>query len=458
MFRPKKFLCYLKNKHRGWLTLMATVAPALLLAATNASAASGAAAERKGPVRLLFTVPVPVAAINTTGGMYGFDISFVDQSNQTYYLGDRSNAAVDVVDASTGTFVKQITASPPFAGVQLNAAGTAVNNNISGPNGVATDGSGTCLFAGDGPSRVVSFKLPGGTQVSDVNTGGTTRADEMAFDPKDRLLLVVNNAETPPFATLISVGTDCTLTLGQKIVFDFATNGAEQPAWDPGTQRFYQSIPSTSGTIASPGTTGAVVRINPLTASVETQFAVPLCGPAGLALNPTNETFLVGCNTVYDTTGAPWSGTSANTANPVQVVIDVNGVFAFVTGIGSSDEVWYNAGDNHWYTGSSGSPYAPSVVVSGATAVEQGAAILGVIDGTSQILDQIVPTFNVPNVPPLLGPPPGHPSGTSHSVAANAANNWVFVPLPANNAISGCLTGCIGVYGRNDADLVGAND
>jgi hypothetical protein len=63
-----------------------------------------------------------------------------------------------------------------------------------------------------------------------------------------------------------------------------------------------------------------------------------------------------------------------------------------------------------------------------------------------------VPTFNVPGVQPLLGPPPGHPSGSSHSVAANAANNLVFVPHPANNAILGCLTGCIGVYGRNDAE------
>jgi hypothetical protein len=73
-----------------------------------------------------------------------------------------------------------------------------------------------------------------------------------------------------------------------------------------------------------------------------------------------------------------------------------------------------------------------------------------VIDGTSQNLDQIVPTFDVPTGK--------HVSGSAHSVAANAANNWVFVPLPANNAILGCLTGCIAVYGRHDADLGGAND
>ena len=445
-------------KYFGFSTLAVAVALALLLVGTGAWAASP---EKKGPVRLLFTIPVPVAPTNTTGGMYAFDISFVDQTNQTYYLGDRSNAAIDVVDASTGTFVQQITASPPFAGVVLNAAGTATNNSLSGPNGVATDGKGTCLFAGDGPSRVVSFSLPSGTQVSSVFTAGTMRADEMAFDPKDRLLLVANNADTPPFGTLISVGTGCQLTVGAKIVYTFATNGAEQSAWEPVTQRFYQSIPSISGTTDTPGPMGALARINPLTATVETLFNVPFCMPAGLSLRSTNLTFLAGCSVVYNTMGVPWFGADPNSANPSQVVIDVNGSFAFVNGVGSSDEVWYNAGDDHWYTGTSNSPYSahPVAGTTGATSTtDQAAAILGVIDGTSQSLDQLVPTFNVPGVQPLLGPPPGHPSGSSHSVAANAANNWVFVPHPANNAILGCLTGCIAVYGRQDIDLVGVND
>ena len=444
-------------KYFGFSTLAVAVALALLLVGTGAWAASP---EKKGPVIQMFTIPVPVAPTNTTGGMYAFDISFVDQTNQTYYLGDRSNAAVDVVNATTGTFVKQITATPPFAGVVLNAAGTATNNSLSGPNGVTTDGAGTCLFAGDGPSRVVSFSLPSGTQISSVSTGGMFRADEMAYDPKDKLLLVVNNAEAVPFGTLISVGTGCTLTVGTRITYNFATNGAEQSAWEPVTQRFYESIPSTSGTTDTPGPMGALARINPLTATVEALFNVPYCMPAGLSLGP-NQTFLQGCSVVYDTAGVPWFGADTDSANPSQVIIDTNGAYLFVNGVGSSDEVWYNAGDNHWYTGTSNSPYSahPVAGTSGATSTtDQAAAILGVIDGTSQSLDQIVPTFNVPGVVPLLGPPPGHPSGSSHSVAANAANNWVFLPIPANNAILGCLTGCIAVYGRQDIDLVGVND
>ena len=460
MFQRIGFFCDLLRRHRRVSAFMAAVAPALMLVGTSAWAqgAQGAAAETLGAVSLLFTIPVPPAATNTTGGMYGFDISFVDQSSQTYYLGDRSNAGVDVVNAATGTFVKLITASPPFAGVKLTSSGT-VNNNISGPNGVATNGAGTCLFAGDGPSRVVSFALPSGTQVSDVNTGGTMRADEMSFDPKDKLLLVANNADSPPFLTFFSVGAGCTLTKGNQIVFIFVTNGIEQSVWDPGTQRFYVSVPSIDGTTASPGTTGAVYRINPATFLVDAEFPVPFCGAAGLALGPA-ETFLIGCNVIYDTAGKPWSGADTNTASPVQVIIDINGVFSYVPGIGASDEVWYNSGDNHFYTGSSNTVYSPRPVAGtgGATSTtDQGAGLLGVIDGTSQSLDQIVPTFGVPLVKPALGPPPGHPSGSAHSVAANEKNNWVFVPIPANNAIPGCLTGCIGVYGRNDIDTTGAD-
>jgi hypothetical protein len=137
---------------------------------------------------------------------------------------------------------------------------------------------------------------------------------------------------------------------------------------------------------------------------------------------------------------------------PVQQIFGTNGLLqAVVPGPGSSDEVWYNSGNDHFYTGSSSSPFAPSVIVSGATAVSQGAAILGVIDGTSQRLDQLVPTFNVPATA-------SHPAGSAHSVAANASNNQIFVPLAANNAYPGCLTGCIAIYMRSDVDLTGAND
>jgi len=443
MLRCKGFFGGFQRRNL-WLSALVAAAPALL-----AGSAWSQTTTTEGPVSLIFTIPVPVASTNTTGGMYGFDISWVDPVTQTYYLGDRSNAAVDAVNASAGTFLKQIKASPAFSG----ATG---NNATSGPNGVTTGvrSGQDCLFAGNGNSHVLSFALPSGSQVGNLSTGGSFRADEMAFDSKDGVLIVANNADSPPFATLIGVGAKCGMVINKKIVYSFATNGAEQPVWNPTTDLFYQSIPSTSGTTAAPGPTGAIAVINPTSGVVTQLMPVNYCQPAGLALGP-NQTFLAGCSVVYDTSGDVWSGSDTNTADPLQVIIDTTGAYTYVPGIGSSDEVAYNSGDNHWYTGSQNTPYSPHPVASTSGALsttDEGAGLLGVVDGTSQTLDQIVPTMDVPAVTGK------HVSGSAHSVAVNAANNWVFVPLPANNTIPGCLTGCIAVYGRQDNDTAGATD
>lgn len=438
---------------RNFWALALMAAAALLLVGTDAWAASKKKDPPELPVLFQGAVPVPVDAANTTTGLFSFDISFVDQTTQTYYLADRSNKAVDVVDAKADLFLMQISASPAFAGVNANA-------EFAGPDGVLT--ANGCIIATDAGNRVVSFTATG-TQISDLHiTSDPGRADELAFDPKDNLLLVITpepggSAPTPsPTGTLISVSkTGCVLTLGKSIPFPTATGGAEQPVWDPGTQRFFVSIPN----VGADPHDGSLFQINPLTAKIEAMYSVTSCAPAGLALNTTNHTLLLGCSVVFDDMGDTWTGTDPNTAAPTQQIFGTNGLIqAVVPGVGSSDEVWYNAGDDHFYTGSNGSPLAPSVIVSGGTAVSQGAAVLGVIDGTSQRLDQLVPTFNVPAVLPILGPPPGHPAGSAHSVAANENNNQVFVPLAANNAFPGCLTGCVAIYTRSDVDLTGTTD
>ena len=253
-----------------------------------------------------------------------------------------------------------------------------------------------------------------------------------------------------------------------RIIFDLAhgvdaSNGAEQPVWDPGTQKFYLSIPEISGD-GSTNLHGAVLRIAP-TGEVEDQYGVDFCGPAGLAIG-LNEQLLVGCNTVFDTEGNKWTGNAdreTHTAAPQYVILDaVTGtVVAHVLGVGVGDEVWFNPGDGHYYTAASGSPLAPNAITparpplgTATTApvlTAQGAAILGVIDASSNTLDQLVPTFNVPAVG-TGNSSTEHPAGTAHSVAANAENNLVFVALGANNVFRDCLTGCIAVYGRLDHD------
>ncbi|MFL5433414.1 MAG: hypothetical protein ACJ784_02775, partial [Myxococcales bacterium] len=105
-----------------------------------------------------------------------------------------------------------------------------------GPNGVVV--SGHFLFVTDAPSRIVTIDLRTDRIVSEVSTGGAPglRADEAAFDPVDNVLIAVNNADSPPFATLVKVdpGTGA-LSVLTRITFDNATNGAEQPQFNPAT-------------------------------------------------------------------------------------------------------------------------------------------------------------------------------------------------------------------------------
>ena len=383
----------------------------LAAGAVLGSGAGGARAKEDrlsaGPVRLLTTIAVP-------GHLVVFDISFLDPSTQLYYLADRSNNAIDVVDARTSTFVKQINKG--------GFTGFTGNNDTSGPNGVVV--SGHWLFVTDANSRVVTIDLRTDQVVSSASTGGGPglRCDELAYDPQDSVLLVVNNADAPPFATIVDVDkANGHLKVGPRITFANATNGAEQPAWVSATHRFYISIPEVNGVAAD----GAVGRIT-AGGRLETMYPVHLCQPAGLTLGP-GQDLLVGCSVVFDTAGKPWSSTDPNTAAPAQVIIDARtgAVDSRVDGVGGSDEVWFNPGDGRYYTASRNNPGGP---------------VLGVIDAGERRLVQVIPSFNTP----ATAPPP---RGTAHSVAANPHNNRVFLPLPANNVFPNCLDGCIAVYG-----------
>jgi hypothetical protein len=443
------------------LLLLAVTIP-ILLFGTGSSGADEREGKNDRAVRLFRTVAITPTQDNTTaGGLYSFDISWVDQATQTYYLADRSNKTVDVVDAKTLKLTHQVTGG--FRGFTACAVQPAGANDCAGPNGVAT--SANCLFATDAPSRVVSFTKATLTLVSSVKTDPNepTRADELAVDPRDSLILAINNAASPPFGTFVTFDpTTCTLTspdpAKDRVTFNAAggvdaTNGAEQPIWDPGTQKFYVSIPE----VAKVTENGAVVRIDPHTKKVDGSFLVKFCSPAGLTLGP-NEDVLVGCNTVFNTAGQPWSATGAVTAAPIQVILNVvTGKQIQVAGVGVGDEVWFNSGDGNYYTASSTSPLRPLDIVPFPPTpplTAQGAAILGVIDATDKTVLQLVPTFNVPAV--TTGPSTSqHPAGTAHSVAADAKNNRIFVPLAANNVFPDCLTGCIAVYARGDEDKPG---
>src|SRR5207253_1723950 len=183
------------------------------------------------------------------------------------------------------------------------------------------------------------------------------------------------------------------LTVVKTIDFDAAhgvdaQNGAEQPVWDPGTGKFYLSIPQ----IGSTPSHGGVLRIS-TTGTVEATYPVEFCSPAGLALGPKQD-LLVGCNTVFDTAGGVWTGNAdkdTNSAKPRYVILDAKtgNIDKVLFNVGPGDEVWFNKGDNNYYTASSGSPLAPNAITparaplasatTAPTLTAQGAAVRGAI-------------------------------------------------------------------------------
>ena len=396
------------------LTLLAgTILSALLF-----GVGAGRADEPGGAVRLLSVIPATSCPTCAGDTLKVFDIAWVDAATQRFYLADRTNKAIAVVDTRHNVYLKQIQ-----KGLFKGFTG---NNNTSGPDGVVV--SGHWLFVTDAPSTVWSIDLRTDAVVDMLQTDPVSqnRTDELAYDPDDGVILAVNNADSPPFATLIKVDkqTGKFVRPAQRVTFPFATNGAEQPVWNPRAHRFFVSIPEVNGPGDGTGPNGAVAVVT-LDGQVELLLPVDRCQPAGLTLGPHND-LLLGCSETFDRNGNHWDPANP-TPNPTpkQVIMNAKtGDTTNVFGVGGSDEVWFNAGDGHYYTGSRNNPQGPA---------------LGVIDADSKTLIQVVPTV-------------APPSGSAHSVAVDRNNNHAIVPLPANNRINGCDRGCFGVYGAPGDD------
>ena len=298
---------------------------------------------------------------------WSIDISFFDPVFQKYYLADRDNFGIDVVDTRTNTAVEVVTG---FTGVQ---PGT----NTSGPNGVLTTHNPNQLWGGDGNGDVRIYNLDKSglstgllKVISHTVTKTAKRADEMGYDPDHQIVLVAWDDDSDLLLALISVSANPavlgTINLNPSnptqaknsctnagFPGGCSTGGIEQPQYDPRIGRFLLAVPSSSG-----HPNGEVLVINPVTQVVEkawdTTTNVPqantACSPNGLTIGPDHQV-LLGCN----------GGSKAG--NPqVTLIIDDRGsgpngeninIIKTITQVGGSDEVWFNPGDNNYYTASS---------------------------------------------------------------------------------------------------------
>jgi hypothetical protein len=436
--------------------MLQLLASAAVLGAASLATSDAALAACTGPGAPTNTQTKCLTAVQIPGNpLRSFDISFVNPDRAEYYLADRSNNGIDIIDTQHNTFKRRL---PGFVGAVLNSAG-AVNNNVSGPDGVATHGR--WLYAGDGNSTLKVFDLNSPTasaQKQSISTGGTTRVDEMALDTDGDLLLAANNAEDPPFGTLFRANGDFStssvsiitkVTVDPTIIPPGAGASIEQPAWDPKTQRFYVSVPqianNPSGCTFGPGgpnpCQGGLLVINPQTLSKPVAMVgafnsttntgvLPLveCGPNGATVGP-HDNLLLGCTPQNVGTNRATQVINAKTKN-----------FANIGNITGSDEVWFNKGDDRYYTGSS-----RDCGTSGTCpdATHPGTAQLGVINAETNLLIEKIPQ-----------------GSNSHSVAADSERNFIYVPQVAPVAvvgaggdvtavgagICGSNNGCVAVY------------
>src|SRR5262245_5389311 len=79
-----------------------------------------------------------VTAISVPGNpLQSFDISWINPDRAEYYLADRSNKGITIIDTQHLKFKRTI---PKFVGIMLNTAQTAVDTTHSGPDGVVSFG------------------------------------------------------------------------------------------------------------------------------------------------------------------------------------------------------------------------------------------------------------------------------------------------------------------------------
>jgi len=319
-----------------------------------------------------------------------FAVSAVDPTDHVYALSDRSNRAVDLFDTRTHKFVGRATG---FSG-----DGAGHGHGKAGPNGIVAVGKQ--LWAGDGNSTVKIVNVSARKVVANISTGGSKRVDELAFDPRDHLVVAANNADHPPLLTFMSTRPGHHVT--GRLRLPRATDGLEQPVWDPANGMVYVAVPQ----VGSRPARGGIAEIKPRTRKLRKVYPVHKCMPAGLALGP-HDHLMIGCSDDAIAAGFPAKS----------LVMDArNGrIVAPTSRVGGSDEVWYDSKTRRYYLAAVANPGGP---------------VLGMIDANA---DEWIGNIR--------------PGPHAHSVAASAATGEVFVPIAAGKHDTKCPAGCVLVYG-----------
>src|SRR6267143_6698054 len=255
-----------------------------------------------GQLSNVLTVPGISSAVT-----YSFDLGAYDPATGKYYVTDRTNKSIDVVDVNNGLAVSQFkpaglagcggaeVVSPGAVPVQNTpiptcsntAAGIfpsfTVNNDQSGPDGL--DIVGNTLFVGDVNKLLVLNKTTGaiitGGNIPIASNPTGLRADEGCFDPVNHLYAISTPGDNNPFMTILDTtateATGAAPTVKARLIMDnpagTASGGLEACVFDTGPGGTGKLFVNNDGNNAVPGSTASrgemdgipVTALTPLT-------------------------------------------------------------------------------------------------------------------------------------------------------------------------------------------------
>jgi DNA-binding beta-propeller fold protein YncE len=361
---------------------------------------------------------VKVANI-TTGSTFSFDIGAVVGTK--YYVTDRNNKSVDVIDIATMKLTQIIpTGANAFAGCSPTANCVGANNGKSGPDGLNAITGTNFIYVGDVNSVKVIDRTTN-TVVKTITVGNTGfRADEGCYDADDHLFMISSPDADQPFATFIN--TDTQTVVAQVNWVD--TNGQpaggnEACAYDHGTHSFLvnndntvanphgelEMIPASSITSLAAGST-----VNVFSLAGVKRFPLGNCDPTGLDLGPGTDA-IVECR-------------QGDAKQPLTTLIvnRTTGAILATINAGGGDQVWYDARTNKYYVAASRwHTSGVNDLGGGCSATNPCDPKLFIIDAGSRQLVRSIPTGN-----------------NAHSVAVDRVTGQVFLPYSSATAPSGC--------------------
>lgn len=384
------------------------------LAAGLVAVACGGGLDSGSPEANDATANIAVPGI-TAGKSFSFDLGTV--VNGKYYVTDRNNKSVDVVDTSTLQF-SQIT------GTGANAfAGIGVDNGHSGPDGINAITGTTLLYAGD-VNSVKVIDAPSATVLKSIKTGTAGfRADEGCFDPDHNLYMIsIPDADTP-YASFINTNTQTVVATVVWVDTDGTTpaGGNEQCQYDHGTQSF---LVNNDATATNPRGEVDVIPVSSIqgipaggSANVFSLAGVkryPLgsCDPTGLDLGPGKEM------------AAECRQGNKGDALTTLILDRTTGAIIATVPFGGGDQLAYDASTNAYYV--AGSRWHASGINDqggGCSASNPCAPTLGIIDATTHTVKRKVAIGN-----------------NAHSVAVDPVHGLAFVPYSSATNPAGCAT------------------